>query len=270
MLSTTNGHNGIYFIAGACLIALLSVSGCASSPCRTHPELLRAKDHIRTVGIMPVAVAGFVEQFSLTDSLVPREDMSKQISETVTAAFREELSAQQVQSVLIGNEDQDLADLADLYSAINYTVERHFLPMTIYRWEKEYTEPFPPEERPFAFSAGQADVAMERLGVDAVWFLSGYNLVPTTGARLRDAFGFLIALAGSYGGGGGPSILVNFELRGALVARDGTLLFYGKVTEDNILGGNGAGSAAPDLRDAGFARRCIATLLTRYRQAVRE
>jgi hypothetical protein len=255
---------------GACLLALLSVAGCASVPYRTHPELLRAKNSIRTVGIMPVTVAGFVEQFSFTDSLVPREDMSKQMSETVTAALREEMAAQQVQSVVIGNEDQDLADLADLYSAIDYTVARHFLPMTMYRWEDEYIEPFPPEGRPFEFSAGQAKVAMERLGVDAVWFLSGFNLIPTTGARVQDVVGFLIALAGSYGSGSGPHILVNFELRGALVARDGTLLFYGKVTEGNILGGDDAGSAALDLRDAEFARRCIRSLLAQYRQAVRE
>ena len=251
-------------------MALLSVTGCASVPYRTHPELLRAKDNIRTVGIMPVKVAGFVEQFSFTDSLVPREDMSRQMSAAVTEAFREEMAAQQGQSVVIGNEDQDLADLADLYSAIDYTAARHFVPMAIYRGENEYIEPFPPEGRPFVFSVGPAKVAMERHSVDAVWFLSGFNCIPTTGARVRDVVDFVISLAGSYGGGGGPHILVNFELRGALVARDGTLLFYGKVTEGNILGGDDAGSAALDLRDAEFARRCIRSLLAQYRQAVQE
>lgn len=254
-----------YLIGGACLVGLLSLAGCASVPYRTHPDLLQARDSIRTVGIMPVAMAGFVEQVSFTDSLVPREDMSVQMSETLAAALGEELAAQQVRSVVIGSDDRELCDMWDLYGAIDYTVARHYLPMVVHRWGSEDLEPFPPEGRPFVFSAGQAEEAMARYGVDAVWFLSGFNLMPTTGARVQDVVGFLLAVAGSYGGGGGPAVLVTFELRGALVARDGTLLFSGKVTEETV-----TGWTAADFRDEAFARRCIASLLAQYRQAVRQ
>ena len=96
---------------------------------------------------------------------------------------------------------------------------------------------------------------MEEQQIDAVWIVSGYNLLPTGGAQLTDVKEISLTLV--HGGSHNPRVLTKVEFRTALVDKSGSILFYYKDWP-----------SSGDVRDPRFARGLIRELLSNYRKAV--
>lgn len=223
-----------------------------------------AREAIRRVGLLPPLVALYEEEVEwLLPALVPHEDWSRAAAESLEAAFAHELPAVQLERVELEDEDPLIADLADLYAAVDFSVRRH-----VYG---EFDEGF--EERGLDYSLGSMAGWMERQGLDAVWIIAGTNLVPTGAAQVRDAVDTLLAVAGAAGGGGGASyVLHKLDLRAALIDREGRLLFFCLLHAGDIPREEQVEPRMPyavDLRDPTFARRAVRQVLAEYSEARR-
>lgn len=266
--------------------ALAAAAGCASAPSyRTNSEFLRRSGGIRTVGLLPPVVSMSEERarFGMND-LVPQAAWSSAAADVVSRVFAEEMAAGCVSLVAIGTEDPEAKELDELYNAVDFSVRRH-------AWEKRSDEfvplePFPEKVRAFDWSLGPAGEFMERNGVDAIWIVRGYNLLPTTGARVKEGVEFILGVLAAAGGhGGGPTLTYRrIELRAALVDRAGSVLYYGVADEragfpteerprEPAAAGDPPGpgpmedraSLTVDLRDPRVARHYIKAALAGYR-----
>ena len=270
-------------------MALLTViAGCASAPSyRANAELPQGKGGIKRVGLLPPLIAVSEEQprFGL-NKLVYQVLWSTAAVEAVSRAFSEEMAADHVSLVPISTGDAETKDLADLYNAVEFSIQRH-------AWEKrsgEFVprEPFPEKMRTFDYSLGPARELMERYNVDAVWIVRGLNLLPTTGARVKEGAEVLLSILAALGGHAAPLIQYKrVELRVALVDWNGTILYYGvadegagQPTEERpAKAASMRGPLEPsepgentyltvDLRDPRVARHFIRAALSGYRKEV--
>jgi hypothetical protein len=247
-------------------------SGCtAALPYRAHPELPHRTARIRTVGIVPPAISAYEEQ--AWRKATPDDNRSRQAERTVQTALGDEMAALNIPFVLIEGGDPDLDDMADLFSAVDFTMNLYGYLGSTNGNAESWIEAFPGKDRFPEYALGPAKEAMARHGVDAVWFVSGYNLFPTTGARVKDAIETLVSLVPRYGPGFlNPGVRMKYEVRAALVDREGTILYYGKINE-SIVGSQGAGDIdggfrdRKDLRDRESARRYLKALLSGYGKA---
>jgi hypothetical protein len=283
-LCRPSGRGAVCSLPPACLLAafLIVVAGCSVPLAyRAHPDLPYKKSTIRTVGLLPPMMALYEERAGSTP--VPRDDWSREAAETVFAAFIDEMTANKQPLVLIGNEDRDLVDLADLFSAVDYAVQRHEV------LGRGPAEPLPGGTRPFDYSLGPAKQAMERHQVDAVWFVAGFTVLPASAAQAGNAVQATTGIPRTQTGQPASALLpARSELRAALVDMSGAVLFYGTINEGNLsrierdsLGGAGApkegreparsaenSPAGWDLRDQKTAHRFVTALFSEYRKAV--
>jgi len=265
----------------ACLLALTQAvaTGCASAPYRTHPELSRRTESIRVVGLLPPAISSFEEQARY--KLVPNDNGSRAANETVRAAFRDEMAAQGRPLVLLGDDDPDVKDVSDLFGAVDYTVLRHDFQRGL---GNENDEPFPGRDPSFDYTLGPIKELMERHRVDAVWCVIGFNLVPNAWAQAGDAAQYLMAVVTALGNSPvQPMVQMKYELRAALVDKEGQVLFLIRINEGNVSRfpegpleepeprvGGGETSGPPeepmprDLRDPKTARRLVRGLMAEY------
>src|SRR5512138_2710141 len=157
-----------------CLFALslAVVAGCASASYRAHPELPRRSGSIRTVGLLPPSVALFEERSGF--KLVPNDAWSLAANETIRSAFRDEMAAKGRPLVLLGEDDPEVADVSDLFGAVDVAI-------TSYDFQKgggyQYDEPFPGRENSFDYALGPVREVLARHGVDAAWCVTGFNLL---------------------------------------------------------------------------------------------
>lgn len=277
-----------YFLP-ACLLAVLmaAAAGCASAPSyRTHPDLPQRTSTIRTVGLLPPMITMYEEQYKFgLNKVVLHDEWSPDAANAVRRAFIDETAAIRMPLTVIDGEDREANDLLDLFSVVDASIQRH-------SYEQESgalppREPFPEKLRSFEYSLGPAGEMMERHQVDAVWIVTGFNLLPTTGARVADTVAVFIGILSAMGGGPGPLILKKTELRAALVDKNGAIVFYTKLDESNVpqaerkpghydavQGERTIDQAAEepvkkDMRDPRFARRYIRALLSEYQEAAR-
>jgi len=254
-------------------------TGCASAPYRTHPELARRTESIRTVGLLPPAISSFEEQARY--KLVSRDNWSRAVNEAVLAAFRDEMAAQGRSLVLLENDDPDVMDVSDLFGAVDYTISRHDFQRGL---GNANDEPFPGRERSFDYTLGPIKELLERHRVDAVWCVIAFNLVPDAQAQAGDAAQYLLSIIAAIGKAPAePMVLMKYELRAALVDKEGKVLFLIRINEENAsrflegpleeLGprvGVGETSGTPeeqmpsDLRDRKTARRLVREVLAEY------
>ena len=273
------------------LLALLAVApvvtaGCASAPSyRTHPELPQRKPGIAAVGVLPPVIRMFEEQarFSLNEA-VPHDEWSKAADEAVAKAFAAEMASDRVPLVPIATDGLEENDLAELYSAVEFSILRHgFEKQT---GEMLPREPFPEQVRSLDYSLGPAAELMDRHHVDAVWIVSGFNLLPTAGAKAKRGLDTFLTILSALGGVGVPNIqLQKIQLRVALVGRNGGILYFGVAdyrtpapgaqppleaapTDGNPAPGavGEATYAAIDLRDPRAARHYLRAALAGYRE----
>ncbi len=264
-------HRTAFSFRMACLLAVLMTAavGCASAPLyRTHPELQQRKGAIRTVGLLPPTITMYEEQYRF--KLIPHDEWAPEAAEAVRKAFIDEMAAIRVPLVVISGEDRELNDIAGLFSAVDFSITRHVYGIT------GRADTFPEKVRYFDYSLGPVQEMMERHSVDALWFVSGFNLFPTKGTQAADTAGVLLEILSGMGGHPVPALrLRKIELRAALVDKSGTIFFYCKLGEENVpLVGQSTDQAAEeaplkkDFRDARTARQYIRALLTEYRKAV--
>ena len=263
-----------------CLLAALAAAtaGCASPVYRKHPELSRKTRAIRDMGLLPPAIAMYEERFRF--KLVPREEWSREATDAVRKAFIEEMTAAGLPVAAIGGEDRELSEMAELFGAVDFSIGRHV-------YKDALKETFPGKVRAFDYSLGAAGEAMARHGVDAVWIVTGANLLPTAGTQVADAVDVLMAIAG--GLGRAPTFapyLVKLEFRAALIDGNGTVLFYCRLGEADLWRaaqdidradpsragqdpGRDVGDASirDDIRDPRIARRCVRALISEFRKA---
>jgi hypothetical protein len=275
------GEPGIAFpVRTICVLAAVAATaaGCASPLYRTHPDLSPRKSTIRNAGLLPPAIAMYEEQYRF--KLVPREEWSREATDAVRKAFIEEMTAAGFPVAAIDGGDRELSEAADLFGAVDFSIGRHV-------YEDALKETFPEKVRVFDYSLGAAGETMERHRVDAVWFVTGTNLLPTVGTQIADAIEVLMAIAG--GIGRVPtfsSSLMKLEFRAALVDKSGTVLFYCRVSETDLWqaaqdrdrvdpsrtreGPVPEGDDAfvrDDIRDPRIARRCVRALISEFRKA---
>lgn len=267
-----------------CLLTvfIMAAVGCASAPIyRAHPELPQRAGTIKTVGLLPPMVSMYEEQYKFgLNKMVPRDDWFREATEAVKKAFIDEMAAIRMPAKVIKGEDPDLNDMLDIYSAVDVSIARH-----VYG---DWKEMFPEKARSFDYSLGPARELMERHQVDAVWIVTGFNLLPTMGAQWGDATGTFLEIMSALGGHGLPSVkLKKFEFRAALVDKSGEIVFYAKLDESDVpqerqnagqfdaaQGERTTGQAAAeepvkeDMRDPRFAGRYVRALLSEYRKAV--
>ena len=268
----------------ACLLTVFmtAAAGCASAPLyRTHPEWPQRKSTIKTVGLLPPMISMYEEQYRFgMHKVVPHDDWSREATDAVQKVLIDEMAALGLPAKVVDEEDRDLDDMLDLYSAVDMSINRHawedhgsfygevgvvHSPPQAYDNLKEI-EPFPGKARSFDYSLGPVREALERHQVDAVWIVTGFNLLPTTGAEVGDEAAYFFAFVGALAGANtNPSVLKKFELRAALVDKNGEIVFYAILDKWNVPTEEGV---KEDARNPRFARRYIRALLAEYRKAV--
>ena len=229
------------------LVFIVAVTGCVSQKYRVYPELPQRKHSIRNVGLLPPMLSMYEEQIGL--NLVLHDDWSREANESLRKAFVDEMAANRLSLTLISGESPEANAMADLLKAVEFSIGRH-------AYNTAFRETFPEKVQSFDYSLGAAREMMEEHQVDAVWIVSGYNLLPTGGAQLTDVKEILLGVAGSYGGYV-PLVLSKGEFRAALVDKSGPILFYYKDWP-----------SSGDVRDPRLARDLIRELLSNYRKAV--
>lgn len=264
----------------ACLLAAVvaTAAGCASPLYRTHPDLPARTNAIRAAGLLPPAIAMYEEQFRF--KLVPHGEWAPAAATAVRDALVAEMTAAGFPVAPIDAGDPELVEMAELFGAVDFSIERH-------AYDDGWKETFPGKARALDYALGPAAETMERHRVDAVWFVAGFNLLPTTGTRIADAVDVLLSIVSAAGGGPGVSTnLVKLELRAALVDKSGTVLFHcvlrqpdvgrarqgeGRADSANAESGVGPpagdGSLPDDIRDPRVARLWAKAVLSEYRKA---
>lgn len=236
-------------------VAALALAGCAGSLHRTSPSLAAESAAIRRVGLLPPLVTVYQEQVRVTavQELVRREDWTHQAGDNLQRAFADELASARQSLVAIDGEEREVGELADLFSAVDRSVRRHAY--------GEMDEEFPERAASFDYSLGSAAELMERQRVDAVWIVAGANLVPTTGAHARDAIDVVLAVVAALGRAPAmTTVLEKLELRAALVARNGDVLFFCRLRAGDV-------ASSGDLRGIEYARSVVRKVLDEYREA---
>jgi hypothetical protein len=268
------------------VMIMVSMAGCASAPLyRKHSDLSQRKRIIKTVGLMPPVISMYEYQAALGVKLVPKDEWSPAAAGEVTKAFISEMGDTPSPMVVIGGrEERDLDEMVELFGPVDLSLRQHAYESK--SGEMPPREPFPEKIRFLEYSLGPAREAMARKGVDAVWIVRGYNNVPTLGAKVKEGVEILLDVMAALGRA--PAVtrtLIKIELSVALVDKDGTILFYNriddqqigpvsqeypdqaagtkKVPEDGTPMGREYGEE--DLRNPRVARHYIKTLLSDFR-----
>lgn len=275
-------------LSSALLAAVLAAAtGCASVPSfRTHSDLPQRKSGIRSVGLLPPVIILSEEQarFGL-NKLVHQVLWSDAAVDAVSRAFSAEMAADRIPLVQLSTDDPAVKELAELYTAVELSIQKH-------AWETRSgemppREPFPEKVRVLDYSLGPVRELMERHHVDAVWFVRGFNLLPTAGTRVKEGVEVLLSIVAAMGGAPVPVMqLKKIELRAALIDWSGSVLYYGVADEerggqpvDEVTAAYAPEGEVPasamtadraylavDLRDPQVARHYLRAALKGYRQ----
>jgi hypothetical protein len=194
---------------------------------------------------------------------------SQEVSETIRTVILDEMTSDHVPLVPIGQDDRELNEMVELLSAVDLTIRRH-------AYGEMGEKPLPGRRDVFDYTLGSARESMARHGVDAVWIVTGVELVPTAARSLLDGIAVLISVLSALSGRPvAVSVPMRVRFRAALVGKDGTILFYCRINDSNV-GHDAKGKHASDrdggndLRDPTVARRYIRALNSEYREAVRQ
>ncbi len=231
-------HCRPYFIM-LCVIAAVVVAGCASAPrYRSHENLPEINRSLKSIGLLAPILTVYEEQAEY--KLIPQKKWTQEAGESIGNAFLEAAAERHLPLTLINGQDRETDEIADLFSAVDYSIAHH-------AYYHEGFEEFPEKTRFIDYSVGPVRDLVERYRVDALWIVVGFNLLPTPEAKLQDAVNILASLlstiavfAGSPGSGMAPSvyypvpagtILKKLEMRAALIDKSGTILFYCKLDD---------------------------------------
>jgi hypothetical protein len=221
----------------AAVLACLAACASRSSPHLHQPGLSLQKPVIKTVGLLPPMIRVYEEQYGFgTNKPVLQDEWSQAARKSLISACTEAAAARGWKLVLLSTDEPELEDMAQLYNAVDFSIQRHARDSKID--SNLPAELFPEKIRFFDYSLGPSQGAMERNKVDAVWIVRGFNLVPSPDLELKSvpegalkvvlltavvvaSFASLHPVAV-----GGPIPLQKLGLSSALVDRSGNILSY--------------------------------------------
>lgn len=249
-----------------CLLALvLAFTGCAQ-PYLSDASLRGRGDALPSQLLAPPMLTVYEQAF--TERAFPKEAWSREASETVQRAFLDEAAARGLAVEAIEGAPREADDMADLFAMVDLSLRRH-------AWRSS-PEAFAPNLS--GYSLGPAVEWPQGQKADAVWWIGGANLIPTTGTAAAETVGCMLALAATaFLAPIPPPIVPKVELRAALADRTGAILFYCVIgpgdlsaAEEPFTGGNAPRGSTPsqDLRNPATARLAARAILERYRKAV--
>src|SRR5512139_3103389 len=125
--SCSSGRQALLPVRLACLLAafLIVAAGCAAPHAyRAHPDLPYKKSTIRTMGLLPPTIE-LQETLDGSAGIVRDDDWAQKARENVIRAITAEMPVNEQPLVLIMDDGRDLNDMADLFSAVDYTIQRH-------------------------------------------------------------------------------------------------------------------------------------------------
>jgi hypothetical protein len=240
-------HRQILSFFPLCMLAVFSAASAGFTATSAEGEMPSAKV-VRTVGLLPLMVILFEDQAVTGVKPKPRDTWSSAAAEAVSAAFIAEMEAKQISLVVISKEEIGPGDLSNLYDVPDRLMHTTAPPYP----ESLLSAGYPPE---------RVREVMERHHLDAVWVLTGINIIEAFGPPVHDAPGTVTQ------GREGMQLL----FRAALIERNGTVLFSDMIDGDAIVKAEPSGrpaeqnSTTVDLRDPAVARHCAKALLAEYR-----
>lgn len=282
----SNRHLGL-----ALLLTLLSalLAGCA----QRHPtylaevELPARHTAVHRAGFLMPQIAVYEEQVG---KLVYNDDWSRETGKTVQEALTTEMKAFGMPAVQVSSDDPEEKEILDLFAAVEIGMHQY----AISRMSTE---------DPIAdYSVGPVSAFMERNKIDALWVVTGENLIPTAGREALQVINNVLVVALQVVGvltlHPGPAYIdapVRKELRIALIDNRGMVVYYGYANEYShklpqtdalqpaaispasafgAIDGNPAleakPAATPGLRNPETARQLIKALAADYQKAVRK
>jgi hypothetical protein len=247
------------------LAAALAASACSANHVRTCPDFAKRVEAVRRVALLPSLVRVGDEQVTVAMHWMPdRKVVANDSADLLAAvalrsAFEEELAAAGRSFVPIAPSPA-ADDVADLFSAADYSIMCHAF--------ERGGEQFVSKARRFDYSLGDLSGLAASGDFDAIWIVTGFNLMPTAGIHTLDAVELTLAILGAIGGAPtGTHELPTLQIRAALVARDGQVLFYDVIDRPGSSPPTTTGSKPLDgsqgsnLCDFPFARRVVRRLL---------
>jgi hypothetical protein len=229
------------------MLAVLAAGSIGYAATTAEGEMQSAKV-VRIVGILPPLVVLFEGQAGAVVKPKPRDTWSTAAAEAVSAAFIAEMDAKQISLVVISKEEIGPGDLSNLFTVPERLMHTVAPPYP----ESILSAGYPPE---------RVREVMEQHHLDAVWVLTGINIIEPSGPSVHDAPGTVTQ------GWEGMQLL----FRAALIERKGTVLFSDMIDGSAIVKAEPSGrpaeqsSTTVDLRDPAVARRCAKAVLAEYR-----
>jgi hypothetical protein len=215
---------------------VMAIVGCASVPTyKAHPELTQRKGEIRTIGLLPPVISMYEEQpkFGM-NTLVPHDEWSPAAVDSVMKAFAKEAAANGWTLKTITTDDPELKEMVELFGAVQFSILRHSWDVPTNAMPPR--EPFPEKVRTLDYSVGPLPTAMERYQIDTICIIRGFNMLPTSGARLKEGLEITLSVLAAMGGAPVPVFtLKKLGLSVTLVDKNGNVLYFGMV-DDNTVG----------------------------------
>ena len=214
------------------LAAALTAAGCSpATSFRSRSDLARRTGGIKTVGIVTPGIRMFEEQprFGM-NQLVKHDEWAPAAVDAMGKALAAELERQGLKAVAVAEDEAELKEAMALFNAVNFSIQRH-------AWSDPHgamvpREPFPEKMQAFDYTLGPLREGLVRSGIDAVWFVQGYNLLPTHGTRLKEGLEVMVAVIGALALVPVPVFtLKKVNLTIALVDRDGNILYTAAVDD---------------------------------------
>jgi hypothetical protein len=270
----------------ALLLVLMStlMGGCAAPPKHYLADTglpARCRD-IHRAGLLPPQIAVYEEQVG---KIIFLESQSREAGMAVTSVVSEMSNTLPIPTIQLSGDDPEGQNILDLFVAVEVGM-RGPVPKGSLRYRKLSD-----------YSVGPVEAFMERNNVDALWVVTGRNLVSTAGRETLKALHNIVTMmalltrpTGNLTDVHGFDTSIRAELRLALIDKRGSIIYYGIANEETttVFGSQGTESStdpgmnqpatgeeasvktAPgyNLTDTGTVKPLINALFADYRKAV--
>ena len=145
---------------------LLVIVGCASSPCRSHPEFTARVKGIQRPALMLAEVR--IYEISPGGIAQVRDDWSAAGKENVIKALTKSFMHKRFKVALLTAHDEkaeDVTEIKALYKAVDKSIRLHGYGPQL----------FPEKRNRFAYWVGSSEKTLSRLGADSMVFMSGFG-----------------------------------------------------------------------------------------------
>ncbi len=238
-----------WIILVLCLCLLFVVFGCAPVSYRAHPQFeMRSKD-IKTTGLLSPDIK--VYEFTAGGMRELRDDWCVKGKDNVQKAMMDCLmeKAFTIKPIAVDPDmEEELSDIYALYRAVNISINLH---------TRIEGQQFPEKVKNFDYSIGSMEKILNRYGGDALFFVTGFDEISTSGRQVLKAVGIIAGVAVAAAGVGGAIIVPRSGITlvsVALVDPSGAILWY------NLK----ANAGGYDLRQTESATKFVREVLADY------